>query len=262
LPGNGAPSAAQRLRVDAYAGARRRYGEELSEAVVERIERELAIIAPMGFAAYFLIVRDIVALSPRTCGRGSGAASLVAYCLGITNVCPLKHHLYFERFLNPGRTDPPDIDVDFAWDERDAVLETVLARHRGHAAMVANHVLFQPRMAVREVAKVYGLTEAEIGRVTQRLLQREGYRVALAADGLQALEIALQFAAQITLNEGAVVGDDVHDLRDLLGREVLRAGVGIDGGLGEDAFGDRGSDAVDVRQRGLDAFVGRDFHPE
>ncbi len=169
LPGNGAPSAAQRLRVDAYAGARRRYGEELSEAVVERIERELAIIAPMGFAAYFLIVRDIVALSPRTCGRGSGAASLVAYCLGITNVCPLKHHLYFERFLNPGRTDPPDIDVDFAWDERDAVLETVLARHRGHAAMVANHVLFQPRMAVREVAKVYGLTEAEIGRVTQRL---------------------------------------------------------------------------------------------
>ena len=111
-----------RLRAEAYAGARRRYGEELSEAVVERLEHELAIIAPMGFAAYFLIVRDIVALSPRTCGRGSGAASLVAYCLGITNVCPLKHNLYFERFLNPGRTDPPDIDVDFAWDERDAVL--------------------------------------------------------------------------------------------------------------------------------------------
>jgi DNA polymerase-3 subunit alpha/error-prone DNA polymerase len=169
LPGNGAHSAGERLRAEAYAGARRRYGNELSEAVVERIERELAVIVPMGFAAYFLIVRDIVALSPRTCGRGSGAASLVAYCLGITNVCPLKHNLYFERFLNPGRSDPPDIDVDFAWDERDAVLETVLARHRGHAAMVANHVRFQPRMAVREVAKVYGLSEAEIGRVTRRL---------------------------------------------------------------------------------------------
>jgi DNA polymerase-3 subunit alpha/error-prone DNA polymerase len=164
-----AAAAADRLRAEAYAGARRRYGGELSEAVVERLEHELAIIVRMGFAAYFLIVREIVALSPRTCGRGSGAASLAAYCLGITNICPLKHNLYFERFLNPGRTDPPDIDVDFAWDERDAVLNTVLARHQDHAAMVANHVLFQPRMALREVAKVYGLTEAEISRVSKRL---------------------------------------------------------------------------------------------
>jgi DNA polymerase-3 subunit alpha/error-prone DNA polymerase len=169
LPGHDAHSAAQRLRTEAYAGARRRYGEELPEAAVDRLEHELAIIVRMGFAAYFLIVRDIVRLSPRTCGRGSGAASLVAYCLGVTNVCPLKHNLYFERFLNPGRKDPPDIDVDFAWDERDAVLATVLARYCGHAAMVANHVLFQPRMAVREVAKVFGLPEAEIGRVSRRL---------------------------------------------------------------------------------------------
>jgi error-prone DNA polymerase len=169
LPGLDGPAASDRLRAEAYAGAHRRYGGELAEAVVERLERELKIIAAMGFAAYFLIVRDIVALSPRTCGRGSGAASLVAYCLDITNVCPLKHNLYFERFLNLGRTDPPDIDVDFAWDERDTVLAAVLARHRDHAAMVANHVRFQPRMAVREVAKVYGLTAAEIGRVAKRL---------------------------------------------------------------------------------------------
>jgi DNA polymerase-3 subunit alpha/error-prone DNA polymerase len=168
LDGNGTEAAA-RLRDAAYAGARRRYGQELSEAVVDRLEHELRIIADMGFAAYFLIVRDIVRHSPRTCGRGSGAASLVAYCLGITNVCPLKHNLYFERFLNPGRTDPPDIDVDFAWDERDDVLDSVLERYRGHAAMVANHVLFQPRMAIRETAKVYGLTDGEIGRVSKRL---------------------------------------------------------------------------------------------
>ena len=157
------------LRAAAYAGARRRYGEELSEAVVERLEHELRSIANMGFSAYFLIVEDIVRHSPRTCGRGSGAASLVAYCLGITNVCPLKHNLYFERFLNPGRTDPPDIDVDFAWDERDDLLDRVLEQHSGYAAMVSNHVLFQPRMAIREVAKVYGLTDAEIGRVSKRL---------------------------------------------------------------------------------------------
>ena len=107
--------------------------------------------------------------SPRICGRGSGAASLVAYCLGITNVCPLKHRLYFERFLNPGRSDPPDIDVDFAWDERDAVLAAVLEKFPGRAALVANHVLFQPRMAVRETAKVFGLPEGEIRRVTRRI---------------------------------------------------------------------------------------------
>ncbi len=158
-----------RLRRAAYAGARRRYGAELSETVVERLEHELGSIAAMGFAAYFLIVRDIVRHSPRTCGRGSGAASLVAYCLGITNVCPLKHNLYFERFLNPGRTDPPDIDVDFAWDERDAVLQAVLERHRGYAAMVSSHVLFQPRMAIRETAKVFGMSDAEIRRVSKRL---------------------------------------------------------------------------------------------
>jgi len=168
LKGNG-DDPNRHLRTAAYTGARRRYGRELAEGVVERLEHELGSIARMGFSAYFLIVRDIVRHSPRTCGRGSAAASLVAYCLGITNVCPLKHNLYFERFLNPGRTDPPDIDVDFAWDERDGVLDKVLEQHRGHAAMVSNHVLFQPRMAIREVAKVYGLTDAEIGRVSKRL---------------------------------------------------------------------------------------------
>jgi DNA polymerase-3 subunit alpha/error-prone DNA polymerase len=157
------------LRSAAYAGAFRRYGEELPEPVVDRLEHELSAIAERQFSSYFLIVRDIVAHSPRTCGRGSGAASLVAYALGITNVCPVKHNLYFERFLNPGRTDPPDIDVDFAWDERDAVQQAVLDQHRGYAAMVCNHVRFQPRMAVRETAKVFGLTEGEIGRVTRRL---------------------------------------------------------------------------------------------
>ncbi len=167
--GKSGDSADQALRRAAYAGARRRYGRDLAETVVDRLEHELAVIAQMGFSSYFLVVRDIVARSPRICGRGSGAASLVAYCLEITNVCPVTYNLYFERFLNPGRTDPPDIDVDFAWDERDDILASVLAQYPGHAAMVCNHVGFKPRMAVREVAKVYGLTDAEIGRVSKRL---------------------------------------------------------------------------------------------
>ncbi|MFZ5571151.1 MAG: DNA polymerase III subunit alpha [Thermodesulfobacteriota bacterium] len=162
-------SAAAVLREAAYKGARRRYGNDLPETVVDRLEHELAVIDRMGFSSYFLVVRDIVRRSPRICGRGSGAASLVAYVLGITNVCPVKHNLYFERFLNPGRKDPPDIDIDFAWDERDQVLASVLKQYDGHAAMVCNHVLFQPRMAIREVAKVHGLTDTEISRITRRL---------------------------------------------------------------------------------------------
>ncbi|HMA66415.1 MAG TPA: PHP domain-containing protein, partial [Desulfosalsimonadaceae bacterium] len=156
------------LRDAAYEGARRRYGE-ISDAVADRLEYELRIISDMGFSGYFLIVSDIVSHSPRTCGRGSGAASLVAYCLGITNVCPVKHNLYFERFLNPGRTDPPDIDVDFAWDERDDVISGVLSKYSGRAALVANHVCFKPRMAVRETARVFGLTDREINRIAKRL---------------------------------------------------------------------------------------------
>jgi DNA polymerase-3 subunit alpha/error-prone DNA polymerase len=162
-------SADEALRIEAYKGAQNRYAKDLSETVIERLEKELRIIREMGFSGYFLIVKDIVMQSPRTCGRGSGAASLVGYCLGITNVCPVKHNLYFERFLNPGRTDPPDIDVDFAWDERDKVLSAVLSQFPGHAALVSNHVTFQPRMAIREVAKVYGLTEREIGNITKKL---------------------------------------------------------------------------------------------
>jgi len=157
------------LRRAAYEGARRRYGNDLPEPVVDRLEHELRIIEKMKFSSYFLVVQDIVSRSPRTCGRGSGAASLVAYSLGITNVCPIKYNLYFERFLNPGRSDPPDIDIDFAWDERDDVLDSVLTRYNGHAALVCNHVAFQPRMAIREVAKVYGLTDREIGQVSKRL---------------------------------------------------------------------------------------------
>ena len=168
--------AAWHLRTAAHAGAKQRYGAELSEPVRKRLAHELGIIEKMGFSSYFLVVRDIIRKSPRICGRGSGAASLVAYCLGITNVCPLKYNLYFERFLNPGRSDPPDIDIDFAWDERDGVQAAVLEKFRGHAAMVCNHVCFKPRMAVREVARVFGLTDAEIGRVSKRMpwLRRQG----------------------------------------------------------------------------------------
>jgi error-prone DNA polymerase len=157
------------LREECFRGAERRYGE-LSESVIKRLENELKIIRDKGFAPYFLVVRDIVQQSARTCGRGSAAASLVSYCLGITHVEPITHDLFFERFLNEGRSDPPDIDVDFPWDERDAILDYVFQKYGAdRVAMISNHVGFRCRAAVREVAKVYGLPEAEIKAVTRRM---------------------------------------------------------------------------------------------
>ncbi len=164
------------LRQRTYEGAYLRYGQDLGEPVVERLEHELRIIEDMGFSSYFLVVQDIIyrsrqknrAVPRRICGRGSGAASLVAYCLGVTNVCPLKYNLYFERFLNPGRKDPPDIDIDFSWDERDEVLSEVLGDFSGQSAMVCNHIFFKPRMAIREAAKAYGMPGYEISRLSKR----------------------------------------------------------------------------------------------
>ena len=157
------------LKEECYRGAERRYGE-LSDSVRKRLEHELKIIREKGFAPYFLIVRDIVRQSARTCGRGSAAASLVSYCLGITHVEPITHNLFFERFLNEGRADPPDIDIDFPWDERDGVFDYVFRKYgASRAAMISNHVGFRTRAATREVAKVYGLPEQEIKAVTQRM---------------------------------------------------------------------------------------------
>ncbi|MCM0080197.1 DNA polymerase III subunit alpha [Geomonas sp. Red32] len=153
----------------ARAGALWRYGA-IDEKVEGRLGKELSIIRDKGFAHYFLVVEEISKQSQRTCGRGSAAASLVAYCLGITHVDPIKHNLFFERFLNEGRSDPPDIDMDFPWDERDDILDFAFARYGAkRAAMVSNHVGFKGRSALREVAKVYGLPDYEIKEMTERI---------------------------------------------------------------------------------------------
>ncbi len=157
------------LSLKAREGARKRYGEFTAE-IQSRLEKELRLIRDKGFASYFLIIDDIVRRFPITCGRGSAAASIVSYCLFITQVDPIRHNLFFERFLSPGRKDPPDIDLDFPWDERDAALAYVFNRYGSErAAMVSNHLCFQSRAAIRQVARVFGMTEAEISRVTERM---------------------------------------------------------------------------------------------
>ena len=152
------------LRDKTYRGAEWRYGT-LTPEIKGRIEHELGMIRKKGYADYFLVVEEIVRQAPRTCGRGSVAASIVSYCLGITHVDPIRHHLFFERFLNPGRHDPPDIDIDFPWDERDGILDWVFSKY-GHrsAAMVANQNTLAIRASIREVAKVFGMPPEEIRR--------------------------------------------------------------------------------------------------
>ena len=177
-----ATQAFDRLRTQTYEGAYQRYGA-LSPAVSARIEHELAVIRDKGYAEYFLIVEEIVRQAPRTCGRGSAAASIVSYCLKITHVDPIRHGLVFERFLNPGRHDPPDIDIDFPWDERDDVLARVFAQYgERSAAMVANQNTLAIRAAIRETAKVYGLPTAEISRVLPLILRQTDHFAAAAAD--------------------------------------------------------------------------------
>ncbi len=146
-----------------------RYGET-SSTIEARLSEELDLIRSKGYVDYFLVVADIVRRRPIHCGRGSGAASLVSYLLGITHVDPLRHRLLFGRFLNPERKDPPDIDVDFPWDERDG-LSDELVRDYGpeRLAFVSNHVGFAGRGSVREVAKVFGVPAPEIKEVTRRM---------------------------------------------------------------------------------------------
>jgi DNA-directed DNA polymerase III PolC len=159
-----------KLRQLVKAGARVRYGNSLPNKVEKRIDYEMSLISAKGFAPYFLIVHDIVKQTRATIGRGSGAASIVSYSLFITQVDPIKYNLQFERFIHPERENMPDIDIDFPWDERDDILESIFNKYElKRTAMVSSQIFLRPRSAVREVAKVYGLSNEEIKSITKRI---------------------------------------------------------------------------------------------
>jgi DNA polymerase-3 subunit alpha len=172
---NDIPDAAktQRLRTLTENGCRYRYPHAQREAR-ERIEKELHIIETLGFIDYFLVSWDLVRYAKQRAypyvGRGSGANSIVAYCLQITNVDPIELDLFFERFLNPERRSPPDFDIDFSWRNRDEVIDYALAKYgRDRTAMICTISTFNPRGALREVGKVLGYSAAEIKQLTSML---------------------------------------------------------------------------------------------
>lgn len=148
-----------------------RYGKNNAEAK-RRVRHELDIIERLGFCAYFLITWDIIRYSMSRgfyhVGRGSGANSIVAYCLRITDVDPIELNLYFERFLNPKRTSPPDFDIDYSWKERDEVLDYIFKRYgREHTALLGAMSTFKGKSIIRELGKVVGLPKAELDKLVE-----------------------------------------------------------------------------------------------
>ncbi|MCF8234713.1 MAG: DNA polymerase III subunit alpha [Bacteroidales bacterium] len=150
----------------ALDGLEYRYGKHNKKAR-QRLLHELEVIDKLGFSAYFLITWDIIRYSMSRgfyhVGRGSGANSIVAFCLKITDVDPMELDLYFERFINPHRSSPPDFDIDYSWRDRDAVQDYIFKRYgREHTALLGTITTFRGKSIYRELGKVYGLPKVEI----------------------------------------------------------------------------------------------------
>ncbi len=154
-----------------HEGLKNRY-PIVTNNLLEKISYELEVIRELNFTDYFLIVWDIVREAHNRgmmlIGRGSAANSLVAYCLGLTQVDPVELNLYFERFLNKGRSSPPDVDLDFSWKERDEIVKYVFDKYGyENVAMISTHVTFRARSAFRESAKAFGFSDEEISKYSK-----------------------------------------------------------------------------------------------
>ena len=168
----------QLLRKLSYDALKYRY-ENVDEKILERLEKELRMIHEGNFASYFLINHDIVSFAQRKnffyIGRGSGANSMVAYLLRITDVDPIDLDLYFERFINPSRTSPPDFDLDFSWKDRDEVIAFILNKYGKNycASMLATYSEFKANAVIRELGKVFGLPKNEIDSLADNFKRSE-----------------------------------------------------------------------------------------
>jgi len=157
------------LKEESLKGLEYRY-KNPSQKVVERMEKELSVIKQLNFCSYFLINWDLVRYArQQSCyyvGRGSGANSMIAYLLRITDVDPIELDLYFERFINPSRTNPPDFDIDFASRDRNKIIKYLFDRYGWeYTALVGTYITFQFRSMIREIGKVFGLPSDEIDKL-------------------------------------------------------------------------------------------------
>lgn len=159
----------------AQEGLFKKYGADNPQATA-RVEKELKVIHQLEFSGYFLITWDIIQYSMNQgflhIGRGSGANSIVSYCLSITDICPIELDLYFERFLNVNRKSPPDFDIDWSWKERDTILQYIFDTYGAdHVAFCGTNVEFKYRSIFREVGKVFGLPKEELDQLAKNPMQ-------------------------------------------------------------------------------------------
>ena len=164
------------LKKLAYKGFSKRYHDDDRKAKA-RMDKELDVINQLNFCAYFLITWDIIQYSNRMgfmhVGRGSGANSIVAYCLGITDICPLELDLYFERFLNLNRKTPPDFDIDWSWQNRDTILQYIFDKYgKEHVAFCGTNVEFKYKSIFREVGKAFGLPKEELDELATKSIDQ------------------------------------------------------------------------------------------
>lgn len=196
-------SQSQYLRKRAYLGAKEKY-RRLSEEITQRLDFELGIITNLGYEPIFLIVEDVLSharqLGIPTSSRGSAASSLVAHCLNITSPDPLALNLYFERFLNPARKKPPDIDTDIDSNRRDEVIQYVFDTYgKDRVAMVGTINRYQPKSALGDVGKAYGLSPETIRQLSKKL--PSSFRFRRENDSQNPFSRLLQNSAISTMKE-------------------------------------------------------------
>ncbi len=172
-----------------FDGLRKIYGENPKKEYIDRLNYELSIINKMGYVDYFLIVADFVNFAkthniPVGPGRGSGAASLAAQCVGITGIDPIKYDLYFERFLNPERVSMPDFDIDFCYVNRQKVIDYVIEKYgEDHVSQIVTFGTLAARAAVRDVGRAMDVPYALCDKVAKLIPQSVGMTIARALEG-------------------------------------------------------------------------------
>jgi DNA-directed DNA polymerase III PolC len=198
------------LREETLKGYQRIYGDDRT-IWNDRIEKELTIIARKEFTSYYLITYDLINFAKNNgyefVGRGSGANSTVAYCLGITNVDPIELDLYFERFLNEERTSPPDFDIDFSWDNRDAIYDYIFNRYGyENVCLLGTHVTYQWKSILRELAKVFGLPKDEIDELVDNPVQnRERDHITSLIVNYASYIVEKQLPSNFSIHAGGVL---------------------------------------------------------
>ncbi|MBN2612657.1 MAG: DNA polymerase III subunit alpha [Bacteroidales bacterium] len=185
-----------------------RYDKNNKEAI-KRVKHELEVIDKLGFSAYFLITWDIVRYSMSRgfyhVGRGSGANSIVAYCLKITDVDPIELDLYFERFINPKRSSPPDFDIDYSWKDREEVQDYIFKRYgTKHTALIGTISTFKDRAIFRELGKVYGLPKEEIDSLADNP-GAESNRNSITEQLFKVGNMLMDFPNQRSIHAGGII---------------------------------------------------------